>query len=295
MSAIPPDELEIQDYIDGRLEENRQEAVERYLEENLIQATQVQGVRERDALLRVAAQPTLNEPVPEKFLAMIEMARSLANGDAATTHDEDPPKPRATAAQVTARWSLGRMGMAGAVMAMTLVLGVALGWNGARLAGPSDEETASIVSEALMAYSYYSQEKEYSVEFDTSRAANWNSYMKRVFSTEIPPPDISNLGYSYLGARMLPGAQAKMAFYLFENEAGERLSVFFWQSGDPKAGRPAVKPIPENVFTKEWSANGFDFALLAPGGPKYAEGDEGVLSEVQKFYTNHFANILSSD
>ena len=295
MSNTPPSDFEIQDYIDGRLDSDRKKVVQEYLDQNADEANWVKGAHERDVLLRLAAQPVLDEPVPKRLSAVMAMARAGADRDTAADADTTGRRKRNTKTTGAAdRWPWWPVVMTGAVATLMLVLGVALGWGGAMLLGSSDRKTAQIATEVMLAYSFYSGETDYAVEFDTSRTEQWNVYMQRIFATEIPPPDITGHGYSYVGARMVPGPASQMAFYLFENKAGDRISLFFWLLGDTKPNSFTSEALGD-TFSEEWNDTGFNFVFMAPGGDKHVKIDKDVLSEVRQFYADHFVTMAASN
>ena len=72
--AINPDDL--QDYIEGRLDEVRRRAVLVYLERNPEKAAEVEALRKQAEELRGLGAEIIEEPVPSKFL---DILRRLKN------------------------------------------------------------------------------------------------------------------------------------------------------------------------------------------------------------------------
>jgi hypothetical protein len=68
--AIKPDDL--QDYIEGRLDEPRRRAVLAYLERHPEQAAEVEALRKQAEQLRRLGSEIIDEPIPDKFLEILQ-------------------------------------------------------------------------------------------------------------------------------------------------------------------------------------------------------------------------------
>jgi anti-sigma factor RsiW len=72
--AIRPDDL--QDYIEGRLDEARLRAVRAYLERNPEQAAEVEALRKQAEQLRRLGAEIVEEPIPHKFLEILQRLKN---------------------------------------------------------------------------------------------------------------------------------------------------------------------------------------------------------------------------
>lgn len=72
--AIRPDDL--QDYIEGRLDEARRRAVLAYLEQNPDQAAEVEALRRQAEELRRLGSEIVEEPIPRKFLEILKRLKN---------------------------------------------------------------------------------------------------------------------------------------------------------------------------------------------------------------------------
>jgi anti-sigma factor RsiW len=72
--AIRPDDL--QDYIEGRLDESRLRAVLAYLERHPEQAVEVEALRKQAEQLRRLGSEIIEEPIPRKFLEILQRLKN---------------------------------------------------------------------------------------------------------------------------------------------------------------------------------------------------------------------------
>ncbi|HVO16620.1 MAG TPA: hypothetical protein VMV26_15490 [Alphaproteobacteria bacterium] len=72
--AIRPDDL--QDYIEGRLDESRLRAVLVYLERHPEQAVEVEALRKQAEQLRRLGSEIIEEPIPRKFLEILQRLKN---------------------------------------------------------------------------------------------------------------------------------------------------------------------------------------------------------------------------
>jgi anti-sigma factor RsiW len=68
--AIRPDDL--QDYIEGRLDDARRHAVLAYLERHPEQAVEIEALRKQAEQLRRLGSEIVDEPIPRKFLEILQ-------------------------------------------------------------------------------------------------------------------------------------------------------------------------------------------------------------------------------
>ena len=72
--AIRPDDL--QDYIEGRLDESRLRAVLAYLDRHPEQAVEVEALRKQAEQLRRLGSEIIEEPIPRKFLEILQRLKN---------------------------------------------------------------------------------------------------------------------------------------------------------------------------------------------------------------------------
>jgi anti-sigma factor RsiW len=72
--VIKPDDL--QDYIEGRLDDARLRAVLAYLDQHPEQAVEVEALRKQAEQLRRLGAEIVEEPIPDKFLDILQRLKN---------------------------------------------------------------------------------------------------------------------------------------------------------------------------------------------------------------------------
>ncbi len=171
-----------------------------------------------------------------------------------------------------ARWATWS-GMAAAVL---LAFGV--GWvaNGQWQARPATAmarapAAQNFVREAASAYVVYSPEKRHPVEVAASEQQHLVQWLSRRLDRPLKVPDLSAQGYALVGGRLLPGDDGARAQFMFENAAGQRVTLYLGALDDKAA--PAASASSETalrfassnaVSSFYWVDRGFGYALSAP-------------------------------
>jgi len=209
---------------------------------------------QREAL-RALHREVLAEPVPP---AMQQAAERLAR--------------RRAAVEQRARWATWG-GMAAAVL---VAFGV--GWiaNGQWQARPAialakAPAAQNFVREATAAYVVYSPEKRHPVEVAASEQQHLVQWLSRRLDRPLKVPDLSAQGYALVGGRLLPGDDGARAQFMFENAAGQRLTLYLGALDDKATatGRPSQETAfrfasSGAVPSFYWVDRGFGYALSAP-------------------------------
>lgn len=209
---------------------------------------------QRDAL-RGLHRDVLSEALPP---AMQAAARRLA--------------AHRTAVERRARWAQWG-GMAAAVL---VAFGV--GWianaqwqlrpSGGLARAPA---TQNFVREATAAYVVYSPEKRHPVEVAASEQQHLVQWLSRRLDRPLKVPDLSAQGYALVGGRLLPGDEGARAQFMFENAAGQRVTLYLGALDDKVS--PASSTGQETAFrfasagpvpSFYWVDHGFGYALSAP-------------------------------
>jgi anti-sigma factor RsiW len=191
-------------YVDGKLPPGEREAVERYLAQHPDKAAETAHWQRQNEALRALFDPAGNEPIPERLTP-----RFIAAGRAANSNF---------------RWAQ----VAAAVV--FLMLGGVLGYAGRDVVTPTEAASDVLIRSAVTAHSLYVKENRHAVEVaaaDREHLVNWLS--NRV-TQPINPPDLAAEGFSFIGGRLLPPAEAgetgPAAQLMYENAASERVTVY---------------------------------------------------------------------
>ncbi|MEJ8823286.1 anti-sigma factor [Variovorax humicola] len=205
--------------------------------------------------MRRLHQDVLAEPVPPALLA--------AAGVTAARHAR-----RAN----WARWG----GMAAGVL-----LAFGAGWlansqwsatyAGARLA-KAGGATREFVHAASVAHAVYAPEKRHPVEVAATEQQHLLQWLSKRLDKPLQLPDLSSQGYVLVGGRLLPGDRGARAQFMFENTAGERVTLYVGTlaATEPNAGTSASQetafrfssdgPVPSFY----WVDRGFGYAIAGP-------------------------------
>ena len=162
---------------------------------------------QREAL-RTLHRTVLDEPVPESLLA--------AAGLAARQHAR------------RARWT--RWGG----MAAGVLIAFGGGWlangqwtmqhAGARLARAP--QAGEFVHAASVAHAVFAPEKRHPVEVAAAEQQHLVQWLSRRLDKPLKVPDLSADGYTLVGGRLLPGETGARAQFMFEDGAGQRVTLY---------------------------------------------------------------------
>lgn len=217
----PPSQEELQDLIDGRLEGARLREVHGYLARDAEMAEFVQRLRRTDAELRKLGRDMLNEPLPEDL-------RRFAS-------PERPAVPKRPG------WRL-RLEGAGLAVAclLLLVIGSGAGW-WARVAydDPGERMVARMVSD-MTSYNTYVQSADYMrLDFPADDQELFSKWASEAFGVGFEPPDLSDQGYDYVGARVLPSAERTGSLLAYRS--GDTLiSIYYWKDSALPGDLPSM-------------------------------------------------------
>jgi anti-sigma factor RsiW len=235
---------QIQDYIDGRLNERDRAAVAAYLLAHPRIAADVEAVRRQSDALRALGHEILDEPVPEHLRRILRERRA--------------PSPaglrRVPSARRLARHSPGFLAIAAAIL--LFCAGGAVGWfaHGAIRPAPTHENL--LLADINRAYALFGA-RDYPVLFPADRAGELVTWIGRSFAREVRPPDLDEFGYRYRGGRVIPSADANVGLFQFERPDNAELAVFFWTTAAP----PRLDL--DNLAARVWSTNGVSFAVVS--------------------------------
>lgn len=214
----PLNENELHGYADGRLAPEHAAEVEALLARDPEAAARVAAIRAQNEQLGQALAPWLAEPIPERLL------------NAAT-----PPASRSRATW----WRPA------AALAATLVAGIALGWFGREALLASRGTPTTFAREAAFAHAIYARDNGRPVEVGAQEETRLVRWLTRRLGVEVPPPDLSSLGYSLVGGRLVAGNEKPMALLMYENADKQRLTLQ-WRKNEPKASETAFRYAVEN-------------------------------------------------
>ncbi|MDR3096378.1 MAG: anti-sigma factor [Paraburkholderia sp.] len=174
-------------------------------------------------------------------------------------------------AGLAAAWVVAGAGFtvaAGALMPQWLPEGAwgAGSTGGTALAGRSPVSLArdaeSFARRADVAYAVYSPEVRHPVEVGAADEAHLIAWLSKRLGRPLAIPPLGEYGYALVGGRLLPGAAGPAAQFMYQNQAGARLTLYVSASG---RDRDAVHLLSDGSRrTFYWSTDGMGYALSGP-------------------------------
>jgi len=250
--APPPTDDELHAWVDGQLAPDRHGAVEDAIARDPAVAAKVAAWHtQRDTLRRLHGE-LLDEPVPDTLMAALD--RSL---------------PHHAQRGAWIRWG---------GMAAGLLVAFAAGWLGnaqwsAPNAGARQQQLAralalrEFVHDASIAHVVYTPEKRHPVEVAAAEQQHLVQWLSKRLDRPLKVPDLSTEGYTLVGGRLLPGETGARAQFMFEDAAGERVTLYIGTLDANAAGATAARetafrfasegPVPSFY----WVDQGFGYAL----------------------------------
>lgn len=115
---------------------------------------------------------------------------------------------------------------------------------------------------ADVAYAVYSPEQRHPVEVAASDETHLVAWLSKRLGKPLSVPSLTEYGYALVGGRLLPGNAEPAAQFMYENDAGERLTLYVGRSGND---RDAVRLLRDGTRrTFYWSTNRTGYALSGP-------------------------------
>ena len=215
---IHPDELMA--FIDGVLHPNRAHQIEQHAQHDAELAANIAALRAQHQALHKSLDPVLREPIP---LRLLRVAPS--------------------------RFSLQRVAAAMAWITLGVTLGSLTSW--LYLSRHESAHTAlaqrtpvpdlpRFVHQAAVAYAVFAPEVRHPVEVDSTDSKALNTWLTKRLQRPMQAPDLSHLGFSLIGGRLLPAEINKPAAqFMYEDRQGQRITMYV---------RGMAEPTPETAF-----------------------------------------------
>jgi len=193
----PVTEAALHAFVDGLLAPAEIEPVSQWLRTHPDDAARVATWQAQRAQLQTLHRDVLDEPVP------LALARALR-----------PPR--------FAAWL--QMAAAAALLGVGWLGGWAMhGGSASTLVASNVPE---FVHEARVAHVVYTPEKRHAVEVGADQSKHLIEWLSRRLGAPLAAPDLSALGYTLMGGRLLPGEQAQSrAQFMYEQVSGERVTL----------------------------------------------------------------------
>jgi anti-sigma factor RsiW len=107
-----------------------------------------------------------------------------------------------------------------------LVVGVACGFLMHMLVPTLREPQAQFAERADIAYAVYAPEQRHAVEVGASQQDHLVTWLSKRLNRSVTIPSLTEYGFQLVGGRLLPGEEGPAAQFMYQNAAGERLTLY---------------------------------------------------------------------
>lgn len=216
---------------DGRLPPERQVAVDAAIAGSADAAARVGFYRHLNAALHTGYDFMLSEPVPER-LAARRRRRSWQ--------------------------ALARVVAAVALLAA----GAAGGWLARDLTGGYEQQAEALADLAAEAHVVYASQVSNPVEIPKAETDHLLALLSKNLERPVRVPDLSAIGYDFLGGRLLPSGRNRAGQLMYQNVAGNRVTLYFIAAVDQRDSAFRFIPV-ESVSVYYWHDDDFAYALAS--------------------------------
>jgi len=230
MTDLPPlrdDELHA--VADDCLPPERRAEVDEGLAANAEAAARVAFYRRLNAGLHTAYDFMLNEPVPERMAT----------------------RPRRHGWQ-----TLTRIAAAAALLAV----GAAGGWFGRDMTDEYEHQALALADLAAEAHLVYAPQISHPVEVPASQENHLRAWLSKSLDRPVQVPDLSAVGYEFLGGRLLPAGHGVAGQLMYQNAAGLRVTLYFQPALDARGNAFRFIEV-EGVSVYYWHDERLAYAL----------------------------------
>jgi len=139
---------------------------------------------------------------------------------------------------------------------------VAAGWFGHSAYDYANAPYPGYVADAAGAHLVFAEDQHYPAEFRAEAlmlAADW---FEQKMGYAVAPPELDIVGLNLVGARLLGSKEGPLAQYIYEDEAGERLSLVVKAATGSTTRAPSYRTLPQGRASY-WSDRGLEYALIS--------------------------------
>lgn len=185
-------EQQLHAYVDGQLPEQQKQQVEAWLKSHPQDAKRVQHWQQINRQLQQQFEEVQQQPVP------VSLTQSLE--------------------QHSIGWPKFSQAMAAAVLLFSF--GV---FTGSRM---SVQHDVALPMKAISAHQVFSVDVRHPVEVAASEQQHLLAWLSKRLNRHLVAPDLQTLGYDLLGGRLLDDQQQPAAQLMYQNESGQRLTLY---------------------------------------------------------------------
>jgi len=147
-------------------------------------------------------------------------------------------------------------------MLATLAIGAALGWYSRGELNTYEQPVARMINQAFTAHVVYSPEIRHPVEVDASEEKHLVTWLAKRLKAPIHAPNLHTLGFELLGGRLLAAEGKPAAQFMYQDNAGNRLTLFIRKNPDARHDTAFRFARQENINAFYWIDDGLGYALI---------------------------------
>ncbi len=229
-----PDDAELQAYVDKQLDDARRAQIEHWLEEHPEEAATVAHYQAQNQALHDAYEPLLSRPAGDRF-------RSLS-------------RVRQESARI---WQIAAV--------VALLVGAGAGWIANDYTDVGRNTDFALTHGAVIAHRTYEREVRHAVEVPANEEKHLVAWLSKRLDAPVRAPDLSARGFELVGGRMLPAESGPAAQFMYENDAGDRLTLYVERNrtGDQTAFRFVSE---DEISAFYWKDGPLAYALIGRAG-----------------------------
>jgi anti-sigma factor RsiW len=231
----PIAEEELHAYVDGQLEPERQQAVQRYLQEHPDVARRAGAYQAQREALRAAFAGVADEPIPPRLNLEVLIQQSLVRRRT----------PWRAAAAVLLAFGLGGAG----------------GWFGHGVVPVPGATITLLTQEAVSNHVVYTADRRRPTELGADQRDDLARWVSNRLNHAVAPPDLSADGYRYMGGRLAATQDGPAGLFMYDDPQGQRLTVFVLPLHAAKA-RPIQHVDFDNVDGCAWIDKGIGYTVV---------------------------------
>jgi len=132
------------------------------------------------------------------------------------------------------------------------------GIDGVGQESPAEDRLAE---QAIAAHVIYAAEKRHAVEVPASDKDHLQTWLSNRVGLKLVAPDLTANGFQLVGGRLLPAGDSKAAMLLYEDDKGERISLFVTAESveNAKGTYASAQDGPQAVY---WLDKGYGCAVV---------------------------------
>ena len=216
---------------DGRLPPERQHTVDAAIAGSADAAARVGFYRHLNAALHAGYDFMLSEPVPARLTA----------------------RPR--------RWAWPTLIRVAAAVAL-LTAGAGGGWLAREMTDDYGQPAQTLAEQAADAHLIYASQVNHPVEVPAAEKDHLLAWLSKNLDRQVRVPDLSAIGYEFLGARLLPSGRNMAGQLMYQNVAGNRVTLYFTPAVDQRDSAFRFIPV-DGVSVYYWHDDDFTYALAS--------------------------------